>query len=304
METLNCNPLNSIYCNLKVKLTGNLNEQDLDGLYDCTLCNHCGLAGFNRGAREIAVSKNLLVTDASMVNENIRASGNPYGIAKTLRGNGPSADGTILFRGCTTAFKIPDILTSVESLLQRKGIKYGFMNDETCCGSILFNMGHRASGNGTVRKNIEKFKAAGVKRIITICPGCYEALNKYYRGQDGFEPEVILAVDLLEGLAFEGNDLVVQDPCHAKEKSAIVRKLLPGAGNKSASPCCGAGSGLMMHNRQLADAKARGAIGNNNAKIVTYCPFCYLSLSSVKPESVLDIYMLLDGKCRENKALA
>jgi Fe-S oxidoreductase len=296
MDTPNCRPLNSIYCNLKVKLTGNLSEQDLDGLYDCTLCNNCGLAGFNRGAREIAIGKNLLTPDAEMVSRNIRETGNPYGIARSRGGDGPSNDGTVLFRGCTPTFKTPETLASVESLLKRKGIKYGFIDGETCCGNILFSLGDRASGSDTVRRNIAKFKAAGVKRIITICPGCYEAFNKYYRGQDGFDPEIILAVDLLDGLSFNGENLIVQDPCHAKEKSAIVRKLLPGAGNKSASPCCGAGSGLMMHNPKLADAKAREATGSNGMKVVTYCPFCYLSLSSVKPDSVFDLYMLLDGK--------
>lgn len=296
MDTMNCKPLNSIYCNLKVKLTGNLNEQDLDSLYDCTLCNNCGLAGFNRGAREIAVSKNLIMSDVDSIDRNVRVSGNPYGITKVRHGNGPSSDGTILFRGCTPTFKTPEILTSVEHLLKHKGIRFGFMDGETCCGNILFNMGERAAGSETVRSNIAKFKAAGVKRIITICPGCYAAFNKFYSGQDDFNPEIILAIDLLDGMTFEGAGLAIQDPCHAKEKSANVRKLLPGAGNKSPSPCCGAGSGLMMHNRQLADVKARRAMDSDCAKVVTYCPFCYLNLSRVKPENVVDIYMLLDGK--------
>jgi fumarate reductase (CoM/CoB) subunit B len=304
METMNCKPLNSIYCNLKVKLTGNLNDQDLDGLYNCTLCNHCGMAGFNLGAREIAVNKNIVISDANIISRSIRESGNPYGIVKARSGEGPSTDGTILFRGCTPTFKTPDILSSVEKLLKQKGIKYGFMDNETCCGSILFGLGDRRSGSDVVRRNIEKFKAAGVKRIITICPGCYDAFNKYYRDQDGFNPEVILAVDLMDGMAFGGEGLVIQDPCHAKEKSTIVRKILPGAGNKSASSCCGAGSGLMMHNRQLADAKARATIGDHHMKVVTYCPFCYLNLVSVKPESVVDIYMLLDSSSGEKKASA
>ncbi len=188
MNATNCNPLNSVYCNLKVKLAGNLSEQDLDGLYSCTLCNDCHLAGFNRGAREIAVSKNEIAPHVSVIRENISRSGNPYGDRTMRTGKGPAPDGTILFRGCTPAYRTPEILASVESLLKRQGIDYGFLDDEPCCGNILFNLGDRATGSEIVDENIAWFKAAGVKRIITLCPGCYSAFNKYYKGRDGSTP--------------------------------------------------------------------------------------------------------------------
>jgi fumarate reductase (CoM/CoB) subunit B len=294
MNATNCNPLNSVYCNLKVKLAGNLSEQDLDSLYSCTLCNDCHLAGFNRGAREIAVSKNEIAPHVSVIRENIGRSGNPYGATGARTGEGPSGDGTVLFRGCTPAYKTPEILASVERLLKRQGISYGFLDDEPCCGNILFNLGDRSTGVETVDENIALFKAAGVKRIITLCPGCYSAFNKYYKGRNGFDPEVVLAVDLLGGMTVSGDGFVVQDPCHAKEKSEAVRKLLPGASNKNASPCCGAGAGVMTHDRLLASAKAQKAL-NVSAKVVTYCPFCYKNLKAAKPGAVSDIYMLLDS---------
>ena len=49
-----------------------------------------------------------------------------------------------------------------------------------------------------------------------------------------------------------------------------------------------------MHDRQMAEAKARKT-ANVSGTIITYCPFCYLSLSAVKPDGVSDIYVLLDG---------
>lgn len=170
------------------------------------------------------------------------------------------------------------------------------MDDEPCCGNILFNLGDRASGSEAVDHNIDRFRAAGVRRIITACPGCYAAFNKYCRGRDGFDPEVVLAVDLLGGLTAPGQGFVVQDPCHAREKAAVVRRLLPGASNKNASPCCGAGAGLMTHDRLLASASAKKAFNGGGAKLVTYCPFCYLSLSAASPGGVSDLYVLLDGR--------
>lgn len=295
MNAKNCNPLNSVYCNLKVKLAGNLSERDLNGLYSCTLCNECHTAPLNRGAREIAVGKKAIAPHVGMIAGNIRRTGNPYGASVPRKGKGPAGDGTILFRGCTPACKTPEILASAENLLARKGIAYGFMDDEPCCGNILFNLGDRASGSEIVERNIARFKNSGVRRIITLCPGCYAAFNKYYRGKDGFNPEVILAVDLLDGMSVAGEGFVVQDPCHAKEKADVVRRLLPGASNRSASPCCGAGAGVMSHDRLLAEAKAEKAFNGGTAKVVTYCPFCYSNLSSVRPGAVSDIYMLMDS---------
>ncbi len=293
-----CFPLNSIYCTLKMKLTGNMSEKDLNKLYRCTLCNHCRTASFNQVTREKAVCNNLITPHVAKISENINKFGNSHGVNVDFMEKKQEIMETILFKGCTPTYKAPEILTSAENLLQSSGVKYSIINNETCCGNILFNLGDYESGLEAVRKNIKKFKAAGVKKIITICPGCYNAFNKYYKGQDGFNPEIILAVDLLNEPNFTGEEFLIQDPCNAKEKADDVRKILPGSKNKSASPCCGAGAGVMAHDKQLASTKARKAVDGNTEKIITYCPFCYLNMSSIKSDNVTDIYMLLDG---ENK---
>jgi len=286
-----CSPLRSVYCNLKIGITGKLSQKDLKGLYDCNLCNHCHLADLNRRTREKSVKKGMIPNHVATLRENISKYGNSYGI-KTVKASGNNSKmETILFRGCTPTHKTPKILKSAERLLKIQGIEYEVMDDETCCGNILFNLGDTNSGYAAVQRNIDKFKARGVKRIITICPGCYSAFNKYYIG-NGFNPELILLADLLEDLTLDG-DYLIQDPCHAREKGVKIRKILPGASNKSPSPCCGAGGGVMIHNQILATKKAIETL-ENNKNVVTYCPFCYLNLSSVSPHSVKDLYQLLD----------
>lgn len=298
MNDRDCSPLSSIYCTLKMKLTGNLNEKDLKKLYRCTLCNQCKTAGFNQGTREKAVCNNIITSHVAQISENISKFGNSYGIDGIAAGDNQNNMETVLFRGCTPRYKVPEILIAAENLLTGNGIKYGIINDEICCGNILFNLGDESTGSEVVSKNIKKFKAAGVKRIITICPGCYNAFNKYYKGRDGFNPEIILAVDLLNKSNFAGEEFLIQDPCHAREKAGSVRRILSSSKNKSASPCCGAGAGVMAHDKQLASTKARKAVDKNHEKIVTYCPFCYLNLSSVGQDKIFDIYMLMDDQNR------
>ncbi|MEN4018924.1 MAG: (Fe-S)-binding protein [Methanobacterium sp.] len=241
------------------------------------------------------MNKSLIMPHVAAITRNISEFGNSYGITTTHDENKQENMETVLFRGCTSTHKTPEILEAAEKLLKHKGIKYDVISNETCCGNILFNLGRRSSGFETVRKNIEKFKAAGVKRIITICPGCYNAFHKYYSGQDGFNLEIILAIDLLNGLTITGNDFEIQDPCHAKEKAYSLRMMVQSRNYESVSPCCGAGGGVMAHDRSLAKLKARKAVDNSPGKIVTYCPFCYLNLKSVNPDKIFDIYMLLDN---------
>jgi fumarate reductase (CoM/CoB) subunit B len=289
-----CFPPASIYYYLKASLPIGLSPKDLDGLYKCTLCNHCGMASLNRNARNKVVAGDHIASHVAMVRDSIRKFGNPYGIVTAKSGTGSRIE-TVLFRGCTPTLKTPEILEAAKHVLDSEGVEYGIMEDETCCGSILFNLGDRESGMEAVRKNVEAFKAAGTKRIIAICPGCYSALNKYYRGIDGFEPEIVLAADLIKTKAADIGGARVQYSCHAKEKGDVVQKLLPGSTKNASGNCCGAGAGLRMHDHYLAEAKARKT-ANMPGTIVTYCPFCYMSLSAVDPGNVKDIYMLIAGR--------
>lgn len=287
-----CSPLNSLYCNLKLTITGKLNQQDLNNLYSCNLCNDCRLGGVNNNAREKAVSKGLETGHLIQIRENIKEHGNSYGIMREKIGEADFRCKTLLFRGCTPTYQAPEILKAAENLLKSQGAEYGVMDDEVCCGNILFNLGDVEFGYEVVNENIARFKAAGVERIITLCPGCYHAFNKYYAGKEGFHPEIVLALDLLPTSNHLRGSFHIQDPCHAREKADAVRRILPGSNNLEVSPCCGAGGGVTAHNKQLATNKGVKAL-ENKRKVVTYCPFCYLNLSSLKPHAVQDLYLLL-----------
>jgi len=290
---MDCSPLNSLYCNLKIRITGGLNQQDLNSLYNCNLCNDCRLGGVNHNAREKAVIKGLETEHLVQIRDNIKEYGNSYGIRCEPKVDEYLRCETLLFRGCTSTYRTPEILKAAENLLKSQGVEYGVLGDEVCCGNILFNLGDVEYGHEVVNRNIARFKAAGVERIITLCPGCYNAFNKYYAGKKGFRPDIILALDLLpESNHLRGN-YHIQDPCHARNKADKVREILPGASNQSVSPCCGAGGGVMAHNKLLAVNKGVKAL-ENNKKVVTYCPFCYLNLSAISPHGVRDIYMLLE----------
>jgi Fe-S oxidoreductase len=74
----------------------------------------------------------------------------------------------------------------------------------------MYNLGDVASASRAVEANIAKFKSAGVKRIITICPGCYEAFQRLYKGKENFSPEIVLALDLLKDASVDEKGVVIR----------------------------------------------------------------------------------------------
>ncbi len=288
-------PDRSILRYLKMALTGRLEEEDVRRLYSCTLCNGCWLSWFNRRTREMAAKKGLVPQHLASIKESVERHGNPYGIALQADGGEAISErmDTLLFRGCTARLKAPEILGAARSLLDKKGVRYGLI-DESCCGYTLINLGDLDAGLRVVDRNIAAFKAAGVRRIITVCPGCYAAFRKYYKGRNGFNPEVVLALDLLKDARVPAKGVTVHDPCHARDKGELARSVLAGAREDGTGACCGAGGGLMSFDRELAGARAARILEENPGRVVTYCPFCFLNLSRAGPGRVSDIYVLLE----------
>jgi Fe-S oxidoreductase len=130
-----------------------------------------------------------------------------------------------------------------------------------------------------------------VKRIVTICPGCYEAFHKLYKGREGFQPEVMLALDLLKDARVDVKDIVIHDPCHAKGRQETVREMMKNAGEESTGGCCGAGGGLISWDRMMAESRAKRLMNDSGRKVVTYCPLCYLNYKRADTGKVADLYV-------------
>jgi Fe-S oxidoreductase len=280
---------------MKILLTGKLGDEDVRRLYRCTLCNGCWMAAFNRSTRAMAVRNGICPAHLASIRESVETYGNPYGV--TLAADGGARDesaDTVLFMGCTARYRAPDILQAARRLLSKKGIAFKSLQDESCCGYTLFNLGDIKSGYEAVDRNIEAFRKAGTKRIVTICPGCYSAFNQYYKGRNGFDAEIILALDLLKDQHVSAPGVTVHDPCHAKGKGEAVRSMLAGAREEGTGACCGAGGGVMSCDHMLAESRAGRIFKETPGRLVTYCPFCYLNLSRADPGKVDDLYMMLD----------
>lgn len=194
-----------------------------DGLeemvYTCTACGACDVNC--KSVRDMEVldtiytlreycAENGTIPEAlANLAENVKRSHNIYGEQHSKRFAWLPEDytedkncDTILFIGCS-AYKHPEIALAAIKVLQAGGIKFKLLHeDEWCCGSTLWRTGQTKAAESLIRRNIETFKAHGVKRIITACAECFGSFRAGYPrfAQTEFETVHIsqIALELIE----------------------------------------------------------------------------------------------------------
>lgn len=128
--------------------------------------------------------------------------------------------------GCRLSFDKPlwKIPQTVVSLLKHAGVDFGIMGkDENCCGGRLCDMGYRGEFIKYAENNIDAWKTAGVKTVITACADGYHAFKRLYPEEMAFNFEVLHITEFLDRLIKEGKltfkktipmTVTYHDPCH------------------------------------------------------------------------------------------
>ncbi|OED30377.1 (Fe-S)-binding protein [Methanosphaera sp. WGK6] len=227
---------------------------------------------------------------ADKIRNNILEKKNTYGADMTYVDDGEIHE-VILHRGCTARFREIELVDFVTRCLDKKNIKYSVLSDESCCGVMLFELDDYKTGEKVVHENIKKFKKHGVKKIITICPGCYESFTQHYTDNPEFDIEVIFAMDLFNDEFIDGTGHVIHDPCHALERSNQIRSIIGNVPKRRANSCCGFGAGMKAGSKNLTRKMAIDTLSGD--KVITYCPSCYHTLRKVNPDNCIDFFDLM-----------
>jgi heterodisulfide reductase subunit D len=154
-------------------------------------------------------------------------------------------------------------------------------------------------------RNIEIFNMYGIRRIITICPHCYNIFKNEYPDL-GAELEVINYLQFLDQQIDSGNlkidpaslsgmTVTYHDPCYLGrandiyfEPRSILKKLTPSLvemrRNKSNALCCGAGGAQMFKEAEKGThevfiERTEEALQTGASVIATACPFCMTMLT-------------------------
>ncbi len=237
----------------------------------------------------------------------------------------------LLWVGCSGSFdeRNKKVSRSLVSLLQKAGVNFGILGtEEMCCGETARRMGNEYLAQILMQQNIELFNNYGIKKIITLCPHCFNTFKNEYHQFNG-NYQVFHYSELLWDLFREvklkwktGIEMsaVYHDSCYLGRHNSVYNaprnllssipdmKLVEAKRNRGKSFCCGAGGGRMWMEETLGKRINHlrvEQLGESGASVVaTACPYCLTMLEDGIKEkgmegkmSVMDITEILEKVC-------
>ncbi len=295
-----------------------------DEIWACTTCRACEEACpvYNEHVSLIVdIRRNLVLTEGRASPEvnraftNLERHSNEWGRPRAARAEWAHgldvplmADGDpkepveyLYYVGSAVSFdpRNQKIARAFVQLLQRAGIRYAILGEEEeSDGDSARRLGNEFLYQELARRNVELFRAYGVKKIVTTDPHAYNQFRKEY-ADFGLSAEVVHHSELLAQLLDEGRlaprhpvkrRATYHDPCYLgryNEVYAAPRRVLariPGLElaemekNRNKAMCCGAGGGSMFKEetgrRRINELRTEHALATGASVIATACPYC------------------------------
>jgi Fe-S oxidoreductase/nitrate reductase gamma subunit len=295
-------------------------EVTSDVLWACTTCRACQEicpANIEHVNKILEMRRKLTLMDGEFPGDevrtaisNIEVNGNPFGLAFASRGDWAAglplvtlASGEefdiLYFVGCYASFdqRNREIARAFVKICAAAGIRVGILGkEEKCCGEPARKLGNEYLYQMTAAENIELIKGAGVKRIVTTCPHCFNTLGRDYRDL-GLDLPVEHYTTFVAGLLKDGKiyltpeDFVCtyHDSCYIGRYQDIYnepRAILAAAGGQITemaksgieSFCCGAGGGRIVAEEKIGSRinveRVQMANATGAPLLISNCPFC------------------------------
>jgi len=205
--------------------------------------------------------------------------------------------------GCAGAFddRYKKVVRAFAKILTHLEVSYAVLGkEETCTGDPARRAGNEMLYQMQAMQVIEIFKIYEVKKIITICPHCFNIFKNEYPDLGG-NYEVINYLQFLnsqiEGgrlkinkAALDNLKVTYHDPCYLgrandiydeprKILSQLTGNMVEMERNRSYALCCGAGGAQMFKeaekgNKEVFIERTEDALNTGAGVVATACPFC------------------------------
>jgi Fe-S oxidoreductase len=228
-------------------------DELLNIVYRCTACGACDSSCKYNSELEVLwsiystrahlVSMGNFLPEHLMIIESLRKEDNTMAQPKADRAKwaeglnirdlsqGGQAE-VIYHAGCLSCYDpdLSSIARDAVTLLKQAGIDLGFMgSNETCCGSMAFQMGFQGDFIKFAESNIDDWNAAGAKRVVTSCACGFGIMKAVYPllGKE-MKCEVLHITQILDELIKEGKlqlsksipaRVTYHDPCNLGRNS-------------------------------------------------------------------------------------
>ncbi|MEN3037844.1 MAG: heterodisulfide reductase-related iron-sulfur binding cluster [Candidatus Kryptonium sp.] len=267
--------------------------------------------------RYLVLTESRFPTELSTTFRNLENNFTPWSFSHSSRGewaNGldvktlaedPNVE-YLLWVGCAGSYdsRYRKVAISVAKLLKLANVSFGILgNEEKCTGDPARRAGNEYLAQMLIQENIQTFSKYNVKKIITICPHCFNTLKNEYPDFGG-NYEVYHHVEFLEKLLIEGRlklaksldkKITYHDSCYLGRYNDIYDaprdilasikgvKLEEMKRTRDKGLCCGAGGARMFMEEKIGKRinieRTEEALSLNPDIIASACPFCMTMLT-------------------------
>ncbi|MBS1776577.1 MAG: (Fe-S)-binding protein [Bacteroidetes bacterium] len=227
--------------------------------------------------------------------------------------------------GCAGSFdqRAQRITKAFATILTKVGVSFAILGkEEMCTGDPARRAGNEFLFQMMAYNNIQTLNGYGIKKIVTICPHCFNIFTNEYPELGGkyevmhhstFLQQLINEgrVRIKEGGAFKGKKITYHDSCYLGRANGIYeapREVLKALDAElvemkrcgSNGMCCGAGGAQMFKEEEAGTTRinferAEEAIETGAKIIAANCPYCTTMLTDgVKSKEKEDDVKVLD----------
>lgn len=311
-------------------------------LWDCTTCRACmqecpvaieHIPVIIEMRRFLVLAESRFPKELTQAYRGLETAYNPWGLSPDTRMDWArdlkvktmaevAGEAELLFWvGCAGAFdaRYQKVSRAMVSLMNAAHVSFAVLGkEEKCNGDPARRSGNEYLAQMLISENIETLSRYGIKKIVTACPHCYNALKNDYP-QFGGSYQVMHHTEFLNRLIRDGaleigselaERVTFHDSCYIGRSNGIYdipRQLVSRTGaelvemkrSRSRGLCCGAGGARMFMEESMGKRinieRTEEALTLTPGIIATECPFCMTMMSDgLKAKNVDDDVRVMD----------